>query len=203
MPTGNVARLSRRSDVSPASFAISTSDAPVTIIEPTNGWRALDLRELWRFRELLYFLDLARHQGALQANGHWRRMGILQPFLTMIIFSVIFGRLAKIGRKACRIRSFPTGPSSLDILRDRDESSGTSLVSTRTWFEDLFSTVVLMPMASVLAAALDFGSRVHRATRHDVYFGIVPGLALVTIPLFLLLAFMTALGVSLWLSALT
>ena len=184
-----------------APFSVRT-DAPVTIIEPTNGWRALNLRELWRFRELLYFMawrDVKVRYKQTVIGAAW---AILQPFLTMIVFSVIFGRLAKIGSEGVPYPVFSySALLPWTFFATAMSQAGTSLVSNANMVSKIYFPRVILPMASVLAATLDFGIAFIVLLGMMFYFGIVPGLALLTIPLFLLLALMTALGISLWLSA--
>ena len=127
---------------------------------------------------------------------------ILQPFLTMIVFSVIFGHLAKIGSEGVPYPVFSySALLPWTFFATAMSQAGTSLVSNANMVSKIYFPRVILPMASVLAATLDFGIAFIVLLGMMFYFGIVPGLALLTIPLFLLLAFMTALGISLWLSA--
>lgn len=177
-------------------------DVPVTIIEPTSGWRALNLREVWRYRELLYFMtwrDVKVRYKQTVIGAAW---AVLQPFLTMVIFSVIFGNLAKIASEGVPYPVFSySGLLPWTFFAAAMSQAGTSLVSNANMVSKIYFPRVILPAASVLAAALDFGVAFIVLLVMMVYFGVAPGVAILTIPLFLLLAFMTAFGVSLWLSA--
>jgi lipopolysaccharide transport system permease protein len=176
---------------------------PTAIIEATDGWRSLNLRELWWYRELLFFLMWRYIKVRYKQTVIGAAWAILQPFLTMVAFSIIFGRLANIPSDGIPYPVFAyAGLLPWMFFAAAMQSAGVSLVSNANMIRKIYFPRVIMPAASILAAGVDFAIAFVVLLGMMVYYGIVPGLAAVTIPFFVLLAFMTALGVSLWLSAL-
>lgn len=176
---------------------------PTIVIEPSHGWAALQLRELWRYRELLYFLiwrDLKLRYKQTVIGAAW---AILQPLLTMLIFAVIFGRLIGVPSDGLPYPLFayaallPWSFFSLSMTQ-----AGMSLIRDSNLISKIYFPRLVVPISSVLSGVVDFFVAFIVLLGLMAYYGIVPSLAALTIPLFLALALMSALGVSLWLSAL-
>jgi lipopolysaccharide transport system permease protein len=177
--------------------------AEITIIEPSSGWRAINVRELWRFRELLYFLTWRDVKVRYKQTAIGALWAVLQPFLTMVIFSVLFGRLAKIGSDNIPYPVFSySGLLPWTFFASAINLAGLSLVSNANMIAKIYFPRLLMPAAAVLAATLDFCIAFVVLLFMMLYYGITPGVATFTLPLFLALAVITALGISLWLAAL-
>ena len=196
----------RRAELSPIQVSdemTAARPAEVTIIEPSSGWRALNLRELWRFRELLYFLtwrDVKVRYKQTVIGVFW---AVLQPFLTMVIFTILFGRLAKISSDNIPYPVFSySGLLPWTFFASAINLAGLSLVSNANMIAKIYFPRLLMPAAAVLAATLDFCIAFIVLLVMMLYYGITPGLATFALPLFLALAIFTALGISLWLAAL-
>jgi lipopolysaccharide transport system permease protein len=157
----------------PISSPTQRAELPVTRIEAAKGWIPLDLRQLWEFRELLFFLawrDVSVRYKQTVLGAAW---AIIQPLFSMVVFSVFFGRLARI------------------------PSDGVPY--------PIFSYCALLPwtfFASVLPAAIDFAIAFVVLIGMMLWYGIVPTINIVWLPLFLLLALVAALAVGAWLSAL-
>jgi lipopolysaccharide transport system permease protein len=175
--------------------------APLTI-EPPSGWEFLDVRELWRFRELLYFLvwrDVKVRYKQTLIGGAW---AVLQPFATMVVFSVVFGRLIDVpsGGVPYPVFSYaallPWTFFSTAIAR-----AGNSLIQDPNLLSKIYFPRVIMPLASVSSMLLDFAIAFLILIGMMTYYGLVPGLAIIALPVLLLLAYVTALTVGLWLSA--
>jgi len=173
------------------------------VIRPSRGWVSLDLRDLWRYRELLYFLtwrDIKVRYKQTILGAAW---AILQPFFTMIVFSVFFGRLAKVPSDGipypifayCALLPWSYFAGALD--RASNSLVGSSHLITKVYFPRL-----AIPISAVLAGLVDFGIAFVVLLGMMVYYGFAPTTASLTLPFFLLLAVATALAVGLWLSAL-
>ncbi len=176
---------------------------PETVYEPPQGWAALNLREVWRYRELLAFLtwrDVKVRYAQAALGVSW---AILQPLLTMVIFSVIFGRLAKLPSEGIPYPVYSyVALLPWQLFAGSMQRAGTSLVSNSRLLTKVYFPRLIIPISAVGAGLVDFG----------IAFGILLGLmawyqiplswTMLYLPLFLLLALLTAVAVGLWLSAL-
>jgi len=176
---------------------------PTTVIQPSRGWVALNLRDLWAYRELLYFLvwrDIKVRYKQTVLGAAW---AVLQPFFTMVVFSIFFGGLAKVPSDGipypifayCALVPWSYFAGSL-------ERAGNSLVGSSHLITKVYFPRLAIPVSAVLAGLVDFGIAFLVLLGMMLYYGIAPTAAVLTLPLFLLLAVLTALGVGLWLSAL-
>jgi lipopolysaccharide transport system permease protein len=182
----------------------SSSTTEFTLrIEPSRGYFKLDLAAVWEFRELLYFLvwrDVKVRYKQTVIGAAWV---ILQPLLTMVIFTVIFGHLAKMPSDGLPYSIFtytallPWNYFSQAIIR-----SGASLVGDSQLVKKVYFPRLIIPLASVVSPLVDFFVSFLLLIAMMAWFGIAPGWGVLTLPLFLLLAFMTALAVGLWFSPL-
>jgi len=173
------------------------------VIRPSRGWVSLDLRDLWRYRELLYFLTWRDIKVRYKQTIFGAAWAILQPFFTMIVFSVFFGRLAKMPSDGipypifayCALLPWSYFAGALD--RASNSLVGSSHLITKVYFPRL-----AIPISAVAAGLVDFGIAFVVLLGMMVYYGFAPTTAALTLPFFLLLAVATALAVGLWLSAL-
>jgi lipopolysaccharide transport system permease protein len=168
------------------------SDLTLTHIEPSRGWIPLDLKELWEYRELLYFLiwrDIKIKYKQTVLGASW---AIIQPLFTMVVFSFFFGKLAKIPSDDLPYPIFSySGLVPWTFFANGVMLASNALVNNANMLKKIYFPRLLMPMASVLAGLFDFA----------LAFVVLLGMILFWLPFFLLLALCTALGVSLWLSA--
>lgn len=189
--------------MSALSDAGRSQPVPTTVIEPTSGWIPINLRELWRYRELLYFLvwrDLKVRYKQTLLGAAW---AILQPFLTMVIFSVFFGTLAGLPSDNIPYPLFNySGLLPWMLFEGGINKAGNSLVASRNLVTKVYFPRLAVPLGPLLAGFVDFGLAFIVLIGMMFYYGTVPTAAIWTLPLFLLLTFITALGVSLWLAAL-
>lgn len=175
---------------------------PLTIIVPTNGWRALDLQELWRYRELLYFLTWRDVKVRYKQTAIGAAWAVLQPFLTMVVFSIIFGGLAHLPSDGVPYPAFSyAGLLPWTFFATAISQASVSLVNNTNMIQKVYFPRVMMPAASVAAAVLDLAVAFVVLLGMTLYFGIHPTVRLVVLPLLVLLAVLAALGVSLWLAA--
>lgn len=179
------------------------TDTPVIQIRPTKGWASLQLRALWEYRELLYFLawrDIKVRYKQTVLGAGW---AIIQPVTTMLIFTIIFGRLAKIPSDNipypifCFCALLPWNYFASAFSR----SSG-SLVNNAHLISKVYFPRLVIPISSLLSGLLDFAIAFLFLIGMMFYYHIVPTITILWLPVFMLMAIATALGVGLWLGAL-
>lgn len=175
---------------------------PVTVIRPSRGWVSLKLHDLWEYRELLFFLawrDVSVRYKQTVLGAAW---AIIQPFFTMIVFSIFFGRLAQIPSDGVPYPVFSyTALLPWQYFATAMANSSNSLVGSANLLSKVYFPRLIIPMASILPAVVDFALAFVVLLGMMLFYGIVPTWNVVWLPLFLLLALVTALGVGLWLSA--
>lgn len=173
------------------------------VIEPPRGWQALDLREIWHYRELLYFLAWRDVKVRYKQTAIGVVWVVLQPLLTMVIFSVIFGQLLSVPTDGEPYPVFAfVALLPWTFFAGALSRSGHSLVADANLIAKVYFPRLIMPFAAVLSMLVDFAISFIILLGMLAFYGIVPGPAVLALPLLLLLAFLTALGFGLWLSAL-
>ena len=181
---------------------MSSTDVPVIRIEPSKGWVSLRLRELWEYRELLYFLiwrDIKVRYKQTVLGAAW---AIIQPFFTMVVFSVFFGRLAKIPSDGIPYPVFSYAALvPWTFFAQGLSQSSNSLVSGARLITKVYFPRLAMPIATVLSGVVDFALAFIVLLGMMFVFGITLTLNVLWLPLFLFLALVTSLGTGLWLSA--
>jgi len=172
-------------------------------IEPAKGWTAVGLRELWQYRELLYFLiwrDVKVRYKQTALGAAW---AIIQPLFMMLVFSLFFGRLARVPSDGIPYPVFSfCALLPWQLFAHALTESSNSLVGNQNLITKVYFPRLVIPMAAVLGGVIDFMIAFAILLLLMLYYGIVPGWAILTLPAFLLLGIATALGVGLWLSAL-
>jgi lipopolysaccharide transport system permease protein len=172
-------------------------------IEPTKGWGALNLGDLWAHRELVYFLtwrDIKVRYKQTVLGALW---AILQPALTMIVFSLFFGKLAKMPSDGVPYSVFSyVALVPWTFFANGLNQASNGLVHNQNLITKVYFPRLAIPIASVLAGLLDFMLAFALMLALVAYYQIVPGWQVVFLPMFLLLALISALGVGLWLAAL-
>jgi homopolymeric O-antigen transport system permease protein len=175
----------------------------VLIIKPTKGWAALDLRKLWDYRELLYFLtwrDIKVRYKQTVLGAAW---AIIQPFFTMVVFSIFFGKLAKIPSDDVPYPIFAYAALvPWTFFANGLNQSSNSLVDSANLIKKIYFPRLIIPISSVISGVVDFVLAFLVLIAMMTYFGILPTLNIFWLPLLLILAFITSLGTGLWLSAL-
>src|SRR3984957_4292689 len=178
------------------------AQAPPLRIAPSRGLN-IRLHELWAYRELLYFFiwrDIKIRYKQTVVGAAW---AILQPFLTMLVFSLFFGRLAKLPSNGlpypvfyyCALLPWSYFAGAL-------QNATNVVVEQQRLITKIYFPRVVLPIAAVLSGLVDFAISFVVFLAIMVYYRIVPTAAVIWLPAFLLLAVLTALGVGLWLSAL-
>jgi lipopolysaccharide transport system permease protein len=187
----------------PKPAATETKSVRTTVIKPVSGWPTLDFGELWHFRELvarLVWRDIVVRYKQTSIGVAW---AVIQPFVTMVVFTLVFGKFAHAPSKGIPYPIFTFSAllpwtyfaSSVSI------SSG-SLVANSSLLTKVYFPRVLLPFAGAITPAVDFVISLFVLVGLMAWFDISPSAAIVLAPFFLLMAFATALGVGLFLSAL-
>lgn len=183
--------------------AVAVPEPPIVVIEPTSGWLSLGLREVREYRELLYFLvwrDVKVRYKQTLLGAAW---AILQPTLTMVVFTLLFGKLAHIGSDGLPYPIFAyAGLLPWTFFAQGLAHSSESLVGSANLIRKVYFPRLVIPAASVLAGLVDFLFAFVVLIGLMAFYGVWPGAPILFLPLLLALAFATALGIGMWLSAL-
>ena len=186
-----------------SSLDESLSEVPFTIIRPSRGWVSLDLRELWEYRELLYFLVWRNIKVRYKQTVLGAAWAILQPVLTMVVFSVFFGRLANVPSDGFPYPIFNyTALLPWQLFARAVTDSSNSLVTNQRLITKVYFPRLVIPISAVLAGLVDFGIAFLVLLGMMFYYRIRLTVYIWTLPLFILLAMGAALAVGLWMSAL-
>lgn len=179
------------------------NSAPRVRLKPSDGWRALNLSELWQYRELLYFLSWRDVKVRYKQTVLGVLWAILQPFFTMLVFSIFFGKLAKVPSDGIPYPIFAFAALvPWTLFANALTQSSNSLVQSANLIKKVYFPRLVIPIASVLAGTVDFLFALIVLLGMMLFYGIVPTANIVWLPVFLLLTCGTALAVGLWLSAL-
>ena len=174
-----------------------------TIIEPKSGWRLIDLREIYEYRDLFYFLvwrDIkVRYAQSVLGIG-W---AVIQPIFSMIVFTIVFGKLAKISSDGVpyAIFSYAALVPWTYFSSALTESSG-SLIGAGNMLSKIYFPRIIIPMTSILGKLIDFAIALLLLFGLMVWFKIGPTIWILILPLLIILMMLTASGLGMWLAAL-
>lgn len=178
------------------------ADLPRTRRESAGGWALPKFRELWEYRELLFFFvwrDIKVRYKQTVLGAAW---AIIQPFFTMVIFSLFFGRLAQVPSDGLPYPIFSyVALVPWSFFATALTQASNSLVTSAQMVKKIYFPRLTLPIATVLAGIVDFILAFTVLMGMMWYYGVTPTENIWWLPLFLLLAMVTSLGVSLWLSA--
>ena len=179
------------------------SDSHVIVVKPSKGWISLKLKELWEYRELLYFMawrDIKVRYKQTVLGAAW---AIIQPFFTMVIFSIFFGRLAKVPSDGLPYPIFAyTALVPWTFFANGLNQASNSLVGSANLIKKVYFPRLVVPISSVISGVVDFVLAFAVLLGMMLFYGFAPTVNILWLPLFILLIFVTALGVGFWLSAL-
>ena len=176
---------------------------PVLRIEPSRGWVSLRLKELWQYRELLFFLAWRDVKVRYKQTGLGVAWAVLQPLLGMLVFTIFFGRLAKVPSDGIPYPLFSySALLAWQLFAYSITESSNSVVGNERLITKVYFPRLVIPMASILAGLVDFGIAFVLVIGMMFYYGVHPGWGILSLPLFIVFELATALGVGLWLSAL-
>ena len=171
-------------------------------IEPSHGWVSLKLHEVWEYRELLYFLtwrDIKVRYKQTVLGAAW---AIIQPFFTMVVFSLFFGRLAKMPSDGIPYPIFAYAALvPWTFFAHGLTQSSNSLVGSANLIKKVYFPRLAIPISSVISGAVDFVLAFSVLLVMMVFYGIIPTVNVIWLPFLLVLTFVTSLGVGLWFSA--
>ena len=199
--------MNPQSRISDSPLALSASPSvvlPTLRIAPSTGWVPLKLKDLWEYRELLYFLVWRDIKVRYKQTAHGATWAIIQPFFTMVVFSIFFGHLAKVPSDGFPYPIFTFAALvPWTFFANGLSQSSNSLVGSGTLITKVYFPRLIIPLASVFSGIVDFVLAFVMLLGMMVYYRLAPTpLSVLWLPLFLLLALVTSLGVGLWLSAL-
>jgi len=177
-------------------------EVPVTIIRPSRGWISVNLRDLWEYRELLYFLtwrDIKVRYKQTVLGAAW---AIIQPFFTMVVFSFFFGKLAKMPSDDIPYPIFSYAALvPWTFFANGLSQSSTSLVASANLIKKVYFPRLVVPISAVISGGVDFALAFVVLLGMMLFYSIVPTAAVAWLLPLLLLALVTSLGVGLWLTA--
>jgi lipopolysaccharide transport system permease protein len=173
-----------------------------TFIKPARGWSSLNLGDLWRYRELVYFMtwrDVMVRYKQTVLGASW---AIIRPFMTMVVFSIFFGNLAKVPSDGIPYPIFSyTALLPWTLFSKALTDAAHSLVQNSHMITKVYFPRLILPVASILSGLVDFGLAFIVLFGMMMFYGVYPTVNVWTLIPFVLLAMVTALGVGIWLSA--
>ncbi len=186
-----------------AASAVPSPGLPVHILAPSRAWTPPDLRELWDHRELLYFLVWRAVKVRYKQTALGVAWAVIQPLFTMAVFSIVFGRLARLPSDGVPYPVFAYCallPWQLFAFALAESSS--SIVANQGLVTKVYFPRLIMPIAAVLVGLADFACSLVVLMGLLLYYGIAPSAAILSLPVWIVLAVLAALAVGIWLSAL-
>ncbi len=178
-------------------------DQTTIVIEPRQGWAALGLGELWEFRDLLYFMvwrDLKARYRQTALGPLWI---VLQPLLSMFLYTVVFGLIAKLPSDGVPYTLFSyIGLLPWGFFSGAVSSASSSLLSSKDLISKVYFPRLILPLAAILSSLVDFTISFVILLLMMLYYGLQPTWGVLLIPLFLLLAGAIGLGTGLWFAGL-
>jgi lipopolysaccharide transport system permease protein len=182
------------------------SQPPLLVIEPPRGWVAFDWREIWGFRELLLFLiwrDVMVRYKQTALGAAW---AIVQPFMTMVVFSIFFGHMAGLDRKTGGV-PYPVfayaGLLPWTFLANSLSMGGNSVVNNANLITKVYFPRIIIPFAAVAAGLVDLAVSFVVLVLLMIHYGTPFSWELALVPLFVLGTFLIAAGLGAWMAALT
>lgn len=183
-------------------MAKATTETLHIHIKPTGGWRGIDFGEIWKYRELLYFLSWRDIKVRYKQTVIGIAWAIIQPLFTMVVFTLFFGKLAKMPSDGIPYPIFSYAalvPWSFFASGLTDAAS--SLVSNSNLIKKVYFPRILIPLSAILSKGIDFILAFLVLLVMMFFYGIIPTAAVIWLPLLCLLVVITSLGVGLWFTA--
>ena len=182
---------------------VHEAPVPTLVIRPPRKWVPVDLRELWEYRELIAAFTMRDVRLRYKQTGLGIAWAVLQPLLTVVVFTIFFGGLAHLPTDGFPYPLFYiSGLIAWNLFSDGLTRSTTSMVTNSNIMTKVYFPRMVVPLASIISPLMDFAVSFILVLAIMAYYGFVPTINLIFLPLFLLLALASSLGVGLWLSAL-
>jgi lipopolysaccharide transport system permease protein len=181
---------------------MNDQETTVQIIEPTPGWRAVDFKEIYRYRDMLRFLTWRSIKVLYAQSAIGIGWAVIQPLFSMIVFTIVFGRFAKIDSNGVPYSLFslaalvPWTYFSNALLE-----AGNSLVSQSQMLTKVYFPRLILPLSGVLAKLVDFGIAMLMLASLMAFYQVLPTWNAIFLPLLVLIMVAASLGVGLWLTA--
>jgi lipopolysaccharide transport system permease protein len=190
--------------VSSSGERFTPAGQAVTVLEPRLGWQLIDLRELWRYRELLFFLTWRDIQIRYKQTVLGAAWAVLQPLATMVVFSLFFGKVAANSSSNVPYPLFVlAGLVPWMFFSNAIAQAGQSIVGSSNLVTKVYFPRLIIPMGAVGAGLVDLAIALGMLLLMMLWYRVVPGLSFVLVPLLTLGLVIAALGVGTLLSALT
>ncbi len=181
----------------------ATVRSRVTVIEPTRGWASLQLRELWSYRELLFFLAWRDVKVRYQQTFFGVAWAVLQPLFMMVIFSVFFGKFAQLSSDGVPYPVFAMcALIPWQLFQYSLAQSSNSIIASQSLVKKVYFPRLVIPIASVLDGLVDFCVALALLGGMMAFYRIAPTANILLLPVFIAFATLTALSVGVWLAAL-
>jgi len=180
-----------------------SEDVPIITIRPVKGWVPIDLKEIWEYRELLQTFVVRDIKVRYKQTALGAAWAVIQPLFMMVVFSLFFGKLAKIPSEGIPYPIFSYAallPWTL-FAEGLSRSTG-SMISNAGIMTKVYFPRLILPISGVVSPLVDFAIAFVILLGMMLYFGFYPTVNILWLPAFILLALATSLGVGLWLSAL-
>lgn len=175
---------------------------PSIVLQPSHGWVGLNLQKLWQYRELLYFLSWRDVKVRYKQTALGAAWAVVQPFMTMLVFSLFFGKLGKMPSDGVPYPLFAyTALVPWTLFANALTQSSNSLVQNANLLKKVYFPRLVMPISSVISGAVDFLCASLALAALMLFYGVFPTGNIIWLPFLLILAFATALGVGFWMSA--
>jgi lipopolysaccharide transport system permease protein len=182
---------------------MQSTDLPVSEIQPSSGWRTLNVRELWTYRELVYFLTWRDIKVRYKQTAIGIAWALLQPLAMTIVFTLFFSRLAGLETEGIPYPVFAlTALLPWQLFSKAITESTNSLVTDQKLITRVYFPRIIVPIAAVLSALVDFLISTGLVLTVMTYYGVHLRAEIIWLPFFILLMLMTASGAGFWLSAL-
>ena len=186
-----------------AQAAEQSPDVPVTIIEPRSGWQLIDFAELYQYRDLFRFLIWREIKVRYAQSAIGIGWAIIQPVFTMLIFTIVFGRLAKVSSDGLPYAVFSFAALvPWTYFSNALVDGANSLVSNANMLSKVYFPRLLMPLSAVVAKLVDFCIAMVILAGMMVAYGVAPNWGALLMPYLILLMILTASGLGMWLTAL-
>lgn len=182
---------------------MNTTTEPLVVIQPTGNWRLVSLKDLWAYRELLFFLTWRDVKVRYKQTALGALWAILQPLFMMIIFTIFFGRLAGVDSVGIPYPLFAfAGLVPWTFFSNAITASGNSLVGSANLITKVYFPRLIVPAAAMLAGLVDFALAFLLFIVLMIYYGVTPTVQVLFLPVLILMTALFALGVGTWMAAL-